>query len=274
MELELLGLILLGFTIGAYGTIIGLGGGFVLVPILLFIYPGEDPERITAVSLAVVFANTTSGSIAYGRQRRIDFLTGFIFAACAAPGVILGVFLVHVVPQRLFVLLFGSLLLVLAFISLRGAPQLIREPLRGPGVLRRSIALPEGTYVYAYRVWQGGAISAAAGVLSSLLGIGGGAIHVPAMVMWLHFPVQIAVATSQFILMFMTGGATIIHLGAGNLGGEQLIRAVAVGIGAIPGAQLGAYIARRLRSRVTLFLLGASLIGLAARLLFRGVFGI
>jgi Sulfite exporter TauE/SafE len=65
MELELIGLVALGFAVGTYGTIIGLGGGFILVPALLLLYPDYDPEQFTAISLAVVFANTTSGSISY-----------------------------------------------------------------------------------------------------------------------------------------------------------------------------------------------------------------
>ncbi len=84
--LELAGLAVLGLIVGAYGTIIGAGGGFILVPVLLLLYPDYQPEQLTAVSLAVVFANATSGSVAYGRQRRVDYLTGLLFAAASAPG--------------------------------------------------------------------------------------------------------------------------------------------------------------------------------------------
>src|SRR2546428_12014498 len=107
MEIELLGLAALGFAIGTYGTIIGVGGGFVLVPVLLLLYPSYEPKRFTAVSLAVVWANSTSGSISYARQRRIDFSTGLVFAASAIPGVITGVFLVGLVPKRVINLLFA-----------------------------------------------------------------------------------------------------------------------------------------------------------------------
>ena len=64
-------LTLLGFVIGTYGTLIGAGGGFVLVPILLMLYPNESPEIITSISLAVVFFNAMSGSLAYSRMKRI-----------------------------------------------------------------------------------------------------------------------------------------------------------------------------------------------------------
>lgn len=274
MALELLGLVLLGFAVGTYGTIIGLGGGFVLVPILLFLYPDYGPEKFTAISLAVVWANTSSGSIAYARLKRIDYLTGVIFAASAAPGVIAGAFLVHEVPERVFILIFAVLLMGLGVLSIQGRTLRVRPPLRGRGVLRRSFQTPEGTYQYAYRLWQGVLLSVGVGFLSSLLGIGGGAIHVPAMIMWLHVPVQFAVATSQFILVFMSGGATVVHLANGTLGGDQLTKALALGAGTLPGAQAGALIARRLKGRTTLLLLGVALFGLSVRLLVKGVLGV
>jgi uncharacterized membrane protein YfcA len=274
VELELLGLVALGFAVGTYGTIIGLGGGFVLVPILLFLYPHYEPETFTSISLAVVWANTVSGSIAYARQGRIDYRTGALFAASSAPGVVAGAFLVHALPQRLFILIFAVLLLGLAVITIRGRTPRLRAPLRGPGVLRRSFFLEGRTYVYAYRIWQGVVLSMGVGFLSSLLGIGGGAIHVPAMILMLHFPVEIAVATSQFILAFMSGGGTLVHLATGTLEGDALAKAAALGLGTVPGAQVGARIARRLKPRQVLALLGVSLLGLAVRLLVKGIFDV
>lgn len=260
--------------VGAYGTMIGLGGGFILVPLLLVLYPGYEPEEVTSISLAVVMATAVSGSIAYARQGRIDFVTGLLFAAAAVPGVVAGVFLVSLVPQRLFALLFGVLLLVLAGVSFWGRPRAIRTPLRGRGVLRRSIVMPEGTYQFAYRAWQGMLISLGVGVVSSTFGIGGGAIHVPAMIMVLHFPVQFAVATSQFILVFMSGEATAIHLANGTLSGDGLVQALAIGVGAVMGAQVGARIASRIKGRTQLLLLAVALAFLSARLLLRGIFDI
>lgn len=274
MELELLGLFALGLFVGAYGTIIGLGGGFIIVPAILLLYPGYEPEEVTSISLAVVTATATSGSIAYARQGRIDYLTGLLFAASAAPGVVAGVFLVSVVPQRTFTVLFGVLLLALAALSFRGEPRGIRTPLTGRGIIRRSIRMPEGTYRFAYRAWQGMLISLGVGLISATFGIGGGAIHVPAMIMIMHFPVQFAVATSQFILVFMSGQATAIHLAGGTLQGDALYQALALGAGAVPGAQIGARIASRIKGRTQLFLLAIALLVLSVRLLLKGVFDV
>jgi uncharacterized membrane protein YfcA len=81
-------LIPVGFVIGAYGTLIGAGGGFVLVPLLLLLYPEDTPDTITSISLALVFFNALSGSIAYARKKRIDYYSGLLFAAAA--GAVLG----------------------------------------------------------------------------------------------------------------------------------------------------------------------------------------
>jgi uncharacterized membrane protein YfcA len=273
--LELIGLALLGLVIGAYGTVIGAGGGFILVPVLIFLYPDYEPEQLTAISLAVVMANATSGSVAYGRQRRIDYLTGLIFATASAPGVVAGALVVGYVPERLFSAMFGVLLLFLAVVAIRGRGEAIRAPLRGAGVLLREMQDPEGrTYLYAYKVWQGVAISVGVGFVSSLFGIGGGVIHVPAMIIILHIPVQYAIATSHFTLAFMSAGATVIHIVNGTLGGDQAVKAIALAVGAVPGAQIGALLAHRIKPRFVLFLLGGAILVLGVRLILRAAFGL
>ncbi|HMS60470.1 MAG TPA: TSUP family transporter, partial [Tepidiformaceae bacterium] len=73
-------LVPLGVAVGAFGTLVGAGGGFVLVPVLLLLYPDRDPETITSMSLFVVWANATSGTLAYVRQRRVDYFSGIWFA--------------------------------------------------------------------------------------------------------------------------------------------------------------------------------------------------
>lgn len=272
--MEYLGLVALGLLVGAYGTVIGAGGGFVLVPLLLLLYPHYGPQQVTAISLAVVWANATSGSVAYARQRRIDYLTGLLFAASSAPGVVVGAVVVRWVPERAFSGLFGAMLLALALTTVRGRWQAVRPPLRGRGVLVRRISDREGrTYVYAYRVWQGVGLSMTVGFVSSLFGIGGGIMHVPAMIILLHMPVQYAVATSHFILAFMAGGGSLVHLADGSLQGGEALRAVALGGGAVPGAQMGAWIAHRIRGRNVLLLLAVGIVALGLRLLATGLLG-
>ena len=70
---QLLLLVMIGFVVGVFGTLVGAGGGFILVPVLLLLYPGASPRAVTTVSLGVVFFNALSGSLAYARMRRIDY---------------------------------------------------------------------------------------------------------------------------------------------------------------------------------------------------------
>lgn len=275
MSAGLLLLVPLGFVVGAFGTMIGAGGGFVLVPVLLLLFPDYGPERVTAISLGMVWANATSGSIAYGRQGRIDYVTGLLFAASSVPGVVGGALLVHAVPERVFSALFAALLLGLAVITVRPAPAAIQQPRSGRSLLVRTVTTREGvTYRYAYRAWQGVLLSVAVGFASSLFGIGGGVIHVPAMIALFRIPVQFAVATSHFILAFMAGGATVVHLIDGSLRGERLAQAAALSAGAIPGAQFGAWLAHRVRGRTVVLLLAVALVLLAGRLFARSAAGL
>lgn len=273
-ELALIGL---GFAVGVYGTLVGAGGGFVLVPMLLIIYPDEDPASITSISLAVVFFTAVSGAIAYARQHRIDYQSGLIFALAGLPGAIAGAFLVDAVPRRAFDVLFGLVLLSIAGYTLWsvGRPQVMRQPLRGRGIIRRQMpGQSEGeVFIYSYRAWQGIVMMAAIGFLSSLLGIGGGVISVPMMITVLRFPVHVAVATSQFILAFMAGQGSAVHLLNGHLVGDNILRALLIAAGAIPGAQVGALLSRRLRGELVARLLVLALIVVGGRLLFAGAIG-
>ena len=79
-------LVILGIVVGAYGTVIGAGGGFVPVPLLLLLYPSESAELVTSISLAVVSFNALSSMAAYVRQRRVDFLAANSFALATVPG--------------------------------------------------------------------------------------------------------------------------------------------------------------------------------------------
>jgi uncharacterized membrane protein YfcA len=271
--LELL-LIPLGFVVGAYGTIVGAGGGFVLVPVLLLIYTDEDPASITAISLAVVFFNAVSGSAAYARLRRIDYFTGLIFAAATIPGAVGGALLVDAVPRQTFDLLFGALLIALAAYTLWGAGRTtaVRSPVRGWGVVTRTMPAEEGTtFRYSYSLWQGILYSGVVGFISSLLGIGGGVIHVPIMITLLRMPAHVAVATSHFVLAFMSGAGSAVHLSDGTLAGENLVRALLLAVGVIPGAQLGARLAQRFSGPIIARLLVVALIALGIRLIYAGI---
>jgi hypothetical protein len=124
------------------------------------------------------------------------------------------------------------------------------------------------TCAYTVPLRRGAFYSLAVGFLSSFLGIGGGVIHVPLLVRALGFPIHIATATSHFVLAIMAGTGSLTHIVLGSFShGHGVRRAMALSVGVITGAQLGAHISLRLRSAIIQWLLAAALLALAARLL-------
>src|SRR3989304_4706091 len=119
-------LALLGLAISTYGTLIGTGGGFMLVPTLLLLFPSESPSLVTATSLSVVLISAFSGSIAYARQRRIDYVSALTFGGPSIPGAVLGAQATHLVQRGTFDAILGVVLVVLAlFLILRPQPVVV-----------------------------------------------------------------------------------------------------------------------------------------------------
>jgi uncharacterized protein len=242
-----LGFIALGLGVGTYGTLIGAGGGFVLMPILLLLYPHETPEKLTSISLAIVFLNALSGSEAYARMRRIDYRSGLMFAAATIPGAILGAINTSFVPRRLFDIIFGILLIAAAiFLSLR--PNLARDVRRvyclDHQQTKRHLEEADGiSFDYCFNPKLGILLSLFVGYVSSFLGIGGGIIHVPALVYLLNFPIHVATATSHLILAIMALTGTMVHILSGTFpyGVHHMI---SLAIGVVLGAQVGAYLSQ------------------------------
>lgn len=267
------GLVLLGLSVGGYGTMIGAGGGFVLVPLLLLLYPSREPDFVTSVSLAVVFFNAASGTLAYVRQQRVDYLAANLFAAATIPGAIAGAFVIGYVPREVFDVVFALLLLAIAaFLLVRPSPTTrVVQRTHRRGEVSRVITDHEGVmYAYSYNVWTGVATSTGVGFASSLLGIGGGVIHVPIMVRVLRFPAHIATATSHYVLMVSALAGTLVHVSTGQLdGGYGITGALAVGV--LVGAQVGAQLSNHIRGDLLIRLLGAALAVTSVRLLIGAV---
>ncbi|HLF70613.1 MAG TPA: sulfite exporter TauE/SafE family protein [Dehalococcoidia bacterium] len=261
------GLLLLGLAVGAYGTMIGAGGGFILVPVLLLLYPSAKPELVTSISLAVVFANALSGTVAYVRQNRVDFVAANAFALATVPGAIAGALVVGLLPRDLFDAIFGVVLLLAAcLIFLRPAARIVAPRDRRGQIVREHVDRVGDRYVYSYSLMQGLLLSLLVGFVSSMLGLGGGIIHVPLMVLLLHFPEHVATATSHYVLTITALVGTIVHIINGDLdGGWQ--RAGVLAVGVIMGAQVGARLSGRVPGRLLLQLLAVALVIVGARLL-------
>lgn len=246
----------LGFAVGAYGTLVGAGGGSILVPMLLLLMPDLSPAAVTAMSLAVVFFNAYSGTIAYMRMGRIDYYAGTLFSVAGAPGAILGVLLVHEVPRGLFEPLFGVLL-----IGIGGF--LVYDPLG-----TQSMHDGDRPEVSRGRMRMGAIGSAYIAILSSLLGIGGGIIHVPFLIRVLRMTPHVATATSHFVLTFMALTGTATHVVLGEFG-AGIDRTMYLAVGVMMGAPLGAAASVRVRGSLIVRLLAGALCLVGIRLLAR-----
>jgi len=257
---------LLGFGVGVFGTLVGAGGGFILTPVLLLVYPHSSPALLTAISLIVVFFNAGSGSLAYARQRRIDYRSGAVFALCTLPGSVLGVLVADKVSRPGFDVIMGVALTGLAWWLVRGR----RQPPGGHpdrGVERTIVDRGGKQYRYHVDVRLGAMFSVFVGFVSSFLGIGGGVVHVPLLVTVLGFPTHVATATSHFVLAWMALVATLTHVLAGTF--HHLVglrRAAALSVGVVFGAQLGAVLSQRLSSAMIQRLLAVGLLALGLRL--------
>jgi uncharacterized membrane protein YfcA len=272
MPLEYLWLIPLGFVVGAYGTLIGAGGGFVLVPILLLLYPRETPQTIAAISLAVVFFNALSGAVAYARMKRIEYRSGLIFSAATVPGAILGAITTAYVSRRLFDGIFGILLIsVAAFLVFKPENREKVERPCPPNHRECIVTEADGTtHRFSYNKLLGITVSLAVGYVSSLLGIGGGIIHVPVLVYLLNFPVHIATATSHFVLANMALTGTLTHIATGAFT-HGIRRTIMLAAGVLLGAQLGAWLSNKIHGTWIIRGLAIALGAVGMRLLIKAL---
>lgn len=248
----------LGFLLGALGTLIGAGGGFMMMPILLLLYPKDSPELLTSISLAAVCLNATSGSVAYIRMGKVNFRAGWMFALAGVPGTIAGAMVTSHLSRGLFDVLMGGSLVMLACYLLYKT-------------YRHGTPAESASAGREFNLTLGLSISAVVGFLSSLLGIGGGIIHVPALIYILGFPAHVATATSHFVLALTTFIVTAYHGATGALtGGWE--RAGLLGVGVVVGAQVGARLSKKIQGTWIIRCLAFALLSVGVRVVFRALF--
>jgi len=245
----------IGIFIGLYGTLIGAGGGFILVPILVFLFPQDGPSMITASSLAVICVNAGSGTIAYARMKRVSYRTGILFAAASIPGAFIGSAVTRFIPRKVFGVLFGGLLMgVAVFLSVtrgirgRHADAATREdpPVGTWTTIRDTVVDREGmAHPLSFNLLVGMGLSMLIGFLATLVGIGGGLIHVPVLTYIFNFPLHIATATSHFVLFFTALTGVVEHI-LDHTWPTHLLRDACLAAGVIGGAQVGAYLSRKI----------------------------
>ena len=215
---EQLWLIPLGFVAGILGSIVGFGGGTIIVPILTF--AGFSPTLAASNSLFAAFSNSVASTVMYAKQKRIEFSLGWKLGLMAVPGTILGAIISSDLSPEIFKIL-------LALILLSSASYIL---------LKRKIKEKPLDVSRMLLVFSAGA-SFFSGIISSIFGVGGGIIYVPLMVIALGISMKRAAPTSQFILMFACFSGLIAH---SMLGHPDYYQALLLSIGAFAGGILGA----------------------------------
>ena len=267
------GLFLLGASVGIYGTLIGVGGGFLLVPILLFLYPDLSPESITALSLGVVFFNALSGSQAYARQKRIDYEAGLIFAVTTIPSAAIGALATGLINAGVFEIAFAVLLVIAAVWLQVPRPTALRITPPSPRIRRHSITDADNfTYAFSFDPLLALFLGFVIGGGATLFGVGGGIFLVPAMVLIMRVPSHIATATSTFVLLFTGATGAVVHLYLGSYAGLAA-EEISLAGGSLLGAQVGAMLSHRLmdKQEVILRFFSVALIFVAIRMLWSGL---
>lgn len=262
---------LLGAAVATLGTLAGLGGGFILVPILIILFPEASPTAIVTISLTMVFINAASATVGNIRARRIDLRTALMLIVGAIPAAIAGAIASRLVSRHQFETLFGILLFIgAAYILWRGAktsPQdrdVRHEPNREVRERRGPI------YRFYVNTLLAGVISPLAGFVSSFFGIGGGVIEMPALTFILKVPLRVASATSLLVVV-VTAFSALLTLFLSGAIHEGLRRAALLGLGALLGAQLGVYLSSRVNPKFVLLLLAAAMVMVGVRQIVAGI---
>ena len=250
-----------GLGIGTLGTLIGAGGGWMIVPFLLFGL-GFTHQRAVGTSLSVVFLNALSGSIAYMIQKRVLYRMGAAFAAATIPGAIIGAILVRYLGSQRFVLLFAVFLSFLSVLLLKGRTVTGRSC--------RHPSMEELNSLCSPIMLAGMFLSFLVGVISSLFGIGGGIVHVPFLIVMLGMEVHSATATSHFVLAVTSLVGTLIFLYNGDV---DLSVMGAMGAGVLLGAQAGAILSKKMPSDPIRKTLAFAVFVFAVGLIFRHILG-
>lgn len=241
-----------GIAAGLFGSLLGLGGGILIVPLLTLVF---NLPLLAAIGVSLVCVIVTSGASAgvYLERRVANLRLGMVLELFTAAGALAGALVAFLLPEIVLELLFAALLLYVAVTMARradGAP----ETEESEGGVSQDVA-PDGSFTASlsgpgYRVRHlgfGAFGSIWAGVTSALLGVGGGLVKVPVMHVLMGVPLRVATATSNLMIGITASASAIIYL---LRGGIDPYVASPTAIGVFLGASVGSRIAHRVHLRI------------------------
>ncbi|WP_340278795.1 sulfite exporter TauE/SafE family protein [Staphylococcus coagulans] len=275
MILSIIILILVGFLSAIIGSLVGIGGGIIIVPTLIYfgvtmnVLEGITPQTAIGTSSIILIATGLSSTIGYLKQKQVDIKNGFLFLIGIIPGALIGAYLSQYLTIHSFNLYFGIFLIVVAIMLM------IRHripPIKAFQQERymKSFTDAHGEH-YRYGVVPSIAIIASfvIGLTAGLFGIGGGALMTPLMLLVFRFPPQVAVGTSMMMIFFSSLTGSIGHIVLGHvLWGYSIILIISSWI----GAQIGVKLNKTVKSDTVVLILRLVMLALGVYLIIRSFF--
>jgi uncharacterized protein len=260
---------------GFLGSLTGLGGGVVVVPVLTLLF-GVDMRYAIGASLVSVIATSSGAAAAYVREGWSNIRVAMFLEIATCVGALGGAFLTTLLPVRAIAIVFGVVLLWSAWISTRvkkDRPETAGPPDRISAFFRMDGAYPApgGTRHYQVRNVPGGfLVMLIAGTVSGLLGIGSGALKVVAMDQIMRLPFKVSTTTSNFMIGVTAAASAGIYLNRGYIDPGL---AMPVMLGVLAGSLAGARLLAGSQTRLLRWVFSAVVVALALEMLYNGARG-
>jgi len=268
----------LGLIVGILSGMFGVGGGFLLTPLLIFI--GIPPAVAVATQAPQITGLSFSGALAHLRRRTVDIKMGLVLLAGGLLGSLVGVRIFKLLSELgqvellvslcyvVFLGVIGGLMFIESVNTLRKSRKPGHVPVRKRHVWVHRLPIKmrfrtSHLYISAIPPF---AIGFVVGILSAIMGVGGGFIMVPAMIYLIGMPTAVVVGTSLFQIMFVTAFTTILHA-TQNYTVDTLL-ALLLLLGGVIGAQIGAIIAVKLKAEQLRIALAGMVLAVCLKLAF------
>jgi uncharacterized protein len=263
------------FCAGFLGSLTGLGGGVVIVPLLTLVF-GADIRYAIGASLVSIIATSSGAAAAYVKEGFTNLRIGMLLEIATTVGALVGASLVAVIPANVIAVIFGLVLLQSAYLASRHRPDHLTASLPPDPLalrLRLDSTFPTEAGAMRYRVRRvpgGFALMWLAGVLSGLLGIGSGAVKVLAMDQVMLMPFKVSTATSNFMIGVTAAASAGIYLRRGYV---VPALAMPVMLGVLAGSMVGARLLFRMPTRQLRILFALVIVVLALEMIYHGLAG-
>jgi len=263
------------FCAGFLGSLTGLGGGFIVTPVLTILF-GADIRYAIGASLVSIIATSSGAAAAYVKEGFTNLRVGMLLEIATVTGALVGASLVTALPTRALFVVFGLVLLASAYLTTRPHAEHLTAGLP-PDRLASRLRLdseyptPAGPLRYRVRHVPGGFVLMwVAGVLSGLLGIGSGAVKVLAMDQVMYLPFKVSTATSNFMIGVTAAASAGIYLRHGFV---DPALAMPVTLGVLAGSVVGARLLFGAKTTRLRLLFAAALVAVALEMIYKGAAG-